>query len=77
MSTGCTKRMFCLGYFQGTMKDENDLHKKFGNLRMRSEGEWFLPSQELIDYINDVNEEKNVFIEKNEDGVMKYKTISL
>lgn len=44
---------------------------------MRSEGEWFLPSQELIDYINDVNEEKNVFVEKNEDGVMKYKTMSL
>ena len=51
MSTGCAKRIFCLGYFQGTMKDENGLHKKFGNLRMRSEGEWFLPSQELIDYI--------------------------
>ena len=59
------------------MKDENGLHKKFGNLRMRSESEWFLPSQELIDYINDVNEEKNVFVEKNEDGVMKYKTMSL
>ena len=77
MSTGCAKRIFCLGYFQGTMIDENGLHKKFGNLRMRSESEWFLPSQELIDYINDVNEEKNVFVEKNEDGVMKYKTMSL
>lgn len=44
---------------------------------MRSEGKWFLPSQELIDYINDVNEEKDVFVEKNENGVMKYKTMSL
>ena len=39
-------------------------------------------AKELIDtdnedYINDVNEEKNVFVEKNEDGVMKYKTMSL
>lgn len=77
MSTGCAKRIFCLGYFRGTIKDENNLHKKFGSSRMRSEGKWFLPSQELIDYINDVNEEKDVFVEKNENGVMKYKTMSL
>ena len=59
------------------MQDENDLHKRFGALRMRSEGEWFLPAQELIDYINEVNEESNVFVEKTGNEVMKYKTMSL
>ena len=44
---------------------------------MRSEGEWFLPAQELIDYINEVNEESNVFVEKTGNEVMKYKTMSL
>ena len=41
LSTGSAKRIFCLGYFQGTVEDESNLHRRFGKLRLRSEGEWF------------------------------------
>ena len=41
LSTGSAKKIFCLGYFQGTMEDESKLHSRFGKLRLRSGGEWF------------------------------------
>lgn len=46
-------------------------------MRLRSEGEWFVAEQELIEYINLINEESNVFVEKDENRVMKYKTLPL
>lgn len=77
LSTGSSKKLFCLGYFQGTMQDEQALHRKFGGQRLRSDGEWFSPATEIIDYINNVNEESNVFVENGEQGLMKYKTMPL
>ena len=41
LSIGSAKKIFCLGYFQGTMEDESKLHRRFGKLRLRSGGEWF------------------------------------
>ena len=41
LSTGSAKKIFCLGYFYGTMNDESELHRRFGKLRLRSGGEWF------------------------------------
>lgn len=41
-----------LGYMKGNIKLENDLHKLFAKDRIRSNAEWFFPSNGLIDFIN-------------------------
>jgi len=38
-----------LGLLTGSMEDEQNLHRRFGHLRIR--GEWFVRNGELIDYI--------------------------
>lgn len=68
LATGNPKRMFILGYTKGTMDDEFALHALFNKDRVRYDGEWFYPSQELIDYINEVNEIENVFVMMDDDN---------
>lgn len=67
LATGNPKRMYILGYMKGTMKDEITLHALFDKDRVRYDGEWFKPSERLIDFINSVNEMKNkhVMIDDN------------
>lgn len=66
LNTGNDYQLYCLGYFQGTQKEEKSLHRKFSNFRIRNNGEWFYPDDTLLDYLNKINEKENVYICKNE-----------
>ena len=66
LNTGSSNQLYLLGYISGTMQIESDLHKKFNSIRVRNNGEWFYGTDELIDYINEVNEWPHKFIMRNE-----------
>lgn len=74
LSTGTPHKLYSLGYFSGEMADETKVHKKFCETRLRVDGEWFQPTQELIDYINEVSEQ-NTYVELDNGRVMAYKAI--
>jgi hypothetical protein len=54
---------------RGTIKNERKLHKKFDKYRF--EGEWFEPSQEILDYIGKYNK-KGILHFILEDNVCLY-----
>ena len=47
----------------GNKQKEKELHLMFSQYKIRSNSEWFEGNQELITYINSVNQEPNVFID--------------
>lgn len=63
LNTGSDSKLYCIGYIQGDLEKEKQLHRQFANDRVRKNGEWFLPSDDLVDYINSNNEKLNVYIE--------------
>lgn len=65
LNTGSPSQLYLLGYIEGTKKMEHELHVKFGNERLRMNGEWFDGSPELIEYINEINQRPNVYIERS------------
>ena len=71
VSTGSPKKLFSLGYTFGTMDDEYGLHVLFDKDRLRPDAEWFKPSEELLDYINAVNEYENKCVIVNDDGFIQ------
>lgn len=75
LNTGSDTNLYLLGYIQGTKETEKYLHQKFGNLRIRQNAEWFRPSDELLDYINDNSERPNTFISNMGGQIMVYKII--
>ena len=74
LNTGSDSKLYCIGYMQGNMDKEKELHKQFSNERIRQNGEWFVPSDVLIDYINSHNEKPNSYIEYDpkEDIIWEY-----
>lgn len=76
LNTGNENNLYILGYINGTLDDEKHLHWKFGNHRIRQNGEWFYPSQEIIDYINNHNLMPHTYVEKDSitTQIMVYKT---
>jgi len=50
LSTGHPKKLYLFGYFAGGRTLEQQLHIKFQ--KIRSNGEWMYPSDELIEYLN-------------------------
>ena len=63
LNTGSDSKLYCIGYMQGNMEKEKELHQKFSNERIRQNGEWFYPSDNLIAFINSNNEKQNCYIE--------------
>ena len=63
LNTGSDKKLICLGYISGDQEKEKELHKKFSKSRIRQNGEWFYPTDDLINYINEYNEKPNCYIE--------------
>lgn len=63
LNTGSSNEIYKLGWIEGDKEKEKELHIKFSAYRIRSNSEWFLGEQEIIDYINNVNQEPNVFID--------------
>lgn len=49
LQTSCSSELMLVGFFEGTKKDESDLHKQFASDRIL--GEWFHLSDKLQDYI--------------------------
>ena len=77
LQTGCVKKLFILGYITGTMQDEKMLHNMFGSSRLRYNGEWFKPTQNLLDYINNYNEVPNCYVDYIDGQVMSFFNISM
>ncbi len=80
LNTGSDKQLYILGYMKGTMADEENLHSKFQQYKIRNNGEWFEPSDDILDYINVVNIVPNCYVRKNEawnNKVMAMTSVSL
>lgn len=54
LQTGCPDRLFLIATALGDI--EKDLHRRFGYSRIR--GEWFNPSDALMDWIEDLDDFK-------------------
>lgn len=67
LNTGNQKNLYILGWITGTADDEYALHIKFGKYRIRSNGEWFQGAEEIIDFINEVNEKPHTYICKDKE----------
>lgn len=76
LNTGSDTNLYLLGYMQGNKEIEKQLHLKFGGLRIRYNAEWFKPSDDLIDYINDNSEKPNTFVSNMGGRIMVYKTMN-
>lgn len=78
LQTSCADKLYELGWMDGEIEEEKFLHKKFSNSRIRYNGEWFKPTDDLIDYINENNCKKNVcvYYDIENDIVMSYLNIS-
>lgn len=63
LSTGSSRKIMELGWILGDVLKEKELHSKFYKDRIRYSGEWFRPSEELINYINEVNEKPNTGVD--------------
>ena len=63
LQTGNDKPLYILGYISGTKETESNLHKLFHQERIRYNGEWFAPSEFILDYINRYNEKPNTIID--------------
>lgn len=77
LNTGSDYQLYALGYVSGNKDKEKELHTMFSDIRLRQNGEWFSADQNLIDYINSVNEMQNTYVMKNEymnNQVMAFKT---
>ena len=66
LNTGSDKQLYILGYIKGTMADEEAIHPKFAQYKLRTNGEWFQASDDILDYINMVNLIPNCYVRKNE-----------
>lgn len=66
LNTRSDQQLFLLGYINGTKETEENLHRSFIKYRLRQNGEWFEPSSDLLDYINENNLIPNTFVDRNE-----------
>lgn len=63
LSTGSANKLVILGWFNGGFAYEKELHKRFD--KVRSNGEWFYPTPELIDFLNTHIEDKFIIVEND------------
>ena len=67
LNTGSDSKLYCIGYMNGDKTVERKLHSMFSTERLRDNGEWFSPSNRLIEYINTNNEKPNTYVEYDAD----------
>lgn len=77
LNTGSVHKIYLLGWIQGDKKIEKELHKRFSNNRVRMSGEWFAPTQDLIQFINDNNLETNCAVDIVDNKVMKLLSLKI
>ena len=63
LQTGNDENLVLLGYILGELEEEQLLHKQFAKDRIRHNGEWFFPSEELVEYINKHNAQPNTYVD--------------
>ena len=63
LQTSNANRLFLLGYIEGDKTVEKELHNKFSSSIVRQNGEWFFPTEDLIDYINKNNLNDNIYVD--------------
>lgn len=63
LQTSCPQKLFILGWIDGDKEKEKELHIQFSNSRIRSNGEWFNPTEDLLDYINKNNKKENTYVD--------------
>ena len=77
LNTGSPNKIYKLGWMEGSKEKEKELHIMFSRYRIRSNGEWFLGAQEIIDYINQINQEPNVFVDIVDNKILPLFKLSL
>lgn len=70
LNTGSAQEIYLLGWMQGNKEIEKQLHIRFANNRVRFNGEWFNPTEELIAFINENNKKPNTIVDIVEDKVV-------
>lgn len=63
LNTGSAQTIYLLGWIYGDKKVEKELHTRFSNSRVRFNAEWFKPTENLIEFINENSLEPNSTIE--------------
>ncbi len=53
LQTGNADVLTVMGWMQGTETLEKTLHYRFAQLRIRSGGEWFIPHEDLLNFIKE------------------------
>lgn len=77
LQTSCSEQLYILGWIEGDMNIEKQLHIKFGSSRIRHNGEWFKPTQDLLDYINLNNQKENTYVDIVDDKIIPLLKLSL
>lgn len=63
LNTGSVQNISLLGWIYGDKAKEKELHIKFAQSRIRYNGEWFEPTENLLDFINENNLEPNSYVD--------------
>ena len=63
LQTGNDEYLVLLGFLRGGPEEEKMLHKQFAQYRIRQNGEWFFPSEELLEYINANNAQPHTYVD--------------
>lgn len=71
LNTGSVQKIYLLGWFYGDKKLEKELHKRFSESRVRFNAEWFNPTNELIQFINENNLQPNSYVDIIDGQVMR------
>ena len=77
LQTSCPEKLYILGWMEGNMDFEKKLHIKFNSSRIRYNGEWFKPTEDLLDYINTNNQKKNTYVDFMDGKIVPLLKISL
>lgn len=72
LNTGSPLQLYILGWIEGDLQTEKELHMKFSHLRLKQNGEWFKANSDLIDYINQVNEKPNTYVDFSDEKLMTF-----
>ena len=63
LQTSNASELFLLGYIDGDKTVEKELHNQFSSSIVRQNGEWFFPTEDLMDYINKNNLNENIYVD--------------
>lgn len=68
LSTSSPSPLLLLGYFEGTMESEKEIHLRFSGDRVNRE--WFFISEEILTFVNEVNL-LNVYCDFDNKGIIR------